>query len=108
MWKVLLPGILRGIDPIWLAFPVVMVIAGVTLFMVGGVTRTALVAWLGALLGISLTASWHYTCFHPSAPWRHPTLCGDPALFRIRRPESRTALHCRVFLGASGPSLTSP
>ncbi len=96
VWKILLPGILRGIDPIWLAFPVVMVIAGVTLFMVGGVTKTALVAWLGALLGISLTAGLALGLFPPfPPPWRHPTLCGDPALFRLRRPESRPALHCR-------------
>lgn len=65
IWKILLPGILRGIDPIWLTFPVVMGIAGVTLFMVGGVTRTALVAWLGALLGILLTATLALFLFPP-------------------------------------------
>jgi uncharacterized membrane protein len=33
-----------------------MLIAGGTLFFVAGPTRTALVAWLGSLLGVSLTA----------------------------------------------------
>ena len=33
-----------------------MLIAGGTLFSVAGPTRTALVAWLGSLLGVSLTA----------------------------------------------------
>ncbi len=56
IWKILLPGILAGLDPIVLAFVVVMAISGVTLFSVAGLTKTALVAWLGAFLGISLTA----------------------------------------------------
>ncbi|MEW6263011.1 MAG: YibE/F family protein [Thermodesulfobacteriota bacterium] len=57
MWKILLPGILRGYDPIWMALMVVTAISGVTLFLVAGVNRTALAAWLGAFLGILLTAS---------------------------------------------------
>jgi uncharacterized membrane protein len=56
LWKILLPGILRGDDPIWLALGVVTMIAGVTLVLVAGVNRAALVAWLGAMLGVLLTA----------------------------------------------------
>jgi len=57
LWKVLLPGILRGHDPIWVALGIATLIAGVTLFLVAGVGKTALVAWLGAMLGILLTAA---------------------------------------------------
>jgi uncharacterized membrane protein len=57
LWKALLPGILRGYDPIWAALGVVTLIAGVTLFLVAGVGKTALVAWLGAMLGILLTTA---------------------------------------------------
>jgi uncharacterized membrane protein len=56
MWKLLLPGILSGWDPIWAALGMVTLISGVTLCLVAGVTRTALAAWLGAFLGILLTA----------------------------------------------------
>lgn len=63
LWKILLPGILRGGDPIWLALGIVSLISGVTLFLVAGVTRTALVAWLGSLLGIVLTALLAFVLF---------------------------------------------
>lgn len=56
LWKVFLPGVLRGADPILLALGLVVCIAGVTLFLVAGVSRRALVAWIGALLGVGLTA----------------------------------------------------
>jgi uncharacterized membrane protein len=56
MWKVLLPSILRGADPVIVALAVIVVIGGVTLFLVAGVTRVGLAAWLGSLLGVLLTA----------------------------------------------------
>jgi uncharacterized membrane protein len=56
MWKIMLPGILNGFDPIWIALGVVMIIGGATLFLVAGVSRIALVAWLGSASGIVLTA----------------------------------------------------
>lgn len=56
MWKVLLPGILRGGDPIIIALGIATLIAGVTLHLVAGVSRAAVAAWIGAMLGILLTA----------------------------------------------------
>ena len=103
LWKVLLPGILTGYDPIWTALITVTVIAGVTLFSIAGVGRTALVAWLGALLGVLLTATLAVFLFPP---------------FRLHgaiQPYSETLLYsgfenlnlqrlfiAAVFLGASG------
>jgi uncharacterized membrane protein len=103
MWKVLLPTILLGYDPIWMALGVITVIAGVTLFLVAGVTRTAMVAWLGAFLGILLTTSLALLLFPP---------------FRLHgavQPFSETLLYsgfenldlgrlfvAAIFLGASG------
>lgn len=55
MWKVLLPGILSGQDPVLLALAVVTVMTAATLFLVAGVNRTAYVALIGSLLGILLT-----------------------------------------------------
>ncbi|MHB0859200.1 MAG: YibE/F family protein [Anaerolineae bacterium] len=54
-WKLLLPGILLGYDPLAVALVVVAVLAAATLFLVAGVTRTALVAFIGALLGVLLS-----------------------------------------------------
>jgi uncharacterized membrane protein len=103
MWKVLLPGILMGHDPIWTALLAVTAIAGVTLFSIAGVSRTALVAWAGALLGVSLTAALAIFLFPP---------------FRLHgaiQPYAETLLYsgfdnlnlerlfiAAVFLGASG------
>jgi uncharacterized membrane protein len=103
IWKILLPGILAGLDPIVLAFLVVMAISGVTLFSVAGLTKTALVAWLGAFLGIFLTAV--------LATWMFPPFRLHGAI----QPYSETLLYsgfadldlarlfmAAIFLGASG------
>ncbi|GAK51757.1 YibE/F family protein [Candidatus Moduliflexus flocculans] len=55
LWKILLPGILKGYDPILLALAVVTLITAATLSLVAGINKTALVALLGSLLGILLT-----------------------------------------------------
>jgi len=55
MWKVLLPLILRGVDPVGASLVVVSIISAATLYLVAGVNRTALVALLGSVLGILLT-----------------------------------------------------
>ncbi len=55
IWKLLLPGILLGKDPLLVALLSVTIITAVTLFMVAGINRTAVVAFLGSLLGILLT-----------------------------------------------------
>ncbi|MBN2061741.1 MAG: YibE/F family protein, partial [Deltaproteobacteria bacterium] len=53
--KLLLPAILHGFDPLWTTFALVVVIAFVTIFLVGGFSRRGLVSFLGALGGIVLT-----------------------------------------------------
>jgi uncharacterized membrane protein len=55
IWKVLLPTILTGYDPIWVSLAVVACLTAVTLTLVAGTNRTALVAILGAMLGLTLT-----------------------------------------------------
>jgi uncharacterized membrane protein len=103
IWKIMLPAILQGFDPIWMALGVVTVIAGVTLLLVAGVTRTAVVAWSGAFLGILITTSLALLLFPP---------------FRLHgaiQPFSETLLYsgfagldlgrlfvAAIFLGASG------
>ncbi len=56
MWKVLFPNTLLGRDPVLLALASVIAIAAVTLALVAGVNRTALVAFIGSLLGVVLTS----------------------------------------------------
>jgi len=55
IWKLLLPVILIGKDPVIIAFIVVTIITAVTIFLVAGITKTAIVAFTGSLLGILLT-----------------------------------------------------
>jgi len=55
IWKVLLPFILKGHDPILLAIGVVTVLSAVIIYLVGGLSKRGTVAFLGALLGIWLT-----------------------------------------------------
>ena len=55
LWKVLLPGMLRGWDPLVLSLGVVAVLTAVIIFLVGGIGRRGGVAFLGALGGIAVT-----------------------------------------------------
>jgi uncharacterized membrane protein len=103
IWKVLLPGILAGRDPIVLAFLVAMAISGVTLFSVAGLTKTALVAWLGAFLGILLTAGLAMLMFPPFRlhgaiqPYAETLLYSGFANLNLAR-----LFMASIFLGASG------
>ncbi|NLI96900.1 MAG: YibE/F family protein [Synergistaceae bacterium] len=56
IWKVLLPGFLKGVDPLWLTFATVTVLTAVILFLVAGPTRKGLTAFAGAMAGLAVTA----------------------------------------------------
>lgn len=55
LWKVMFPCYLKGVDPIPLTVGVTASLLGVTCFLVGGLNRKGLTAFLGSLLGILLT-----------------------------------------------------
>ncbi len=55
LWKGLLPAVLHGWDPIAVSLAAVTALVAVILFLVGGLTRKALVAFLGSILGLALT-----------------------------------------------------
>ena len=52
LWKVLIPGLLRGWDPLWVTLGLVAVLCAGIIFLVGGVNRKGLVAFLGSFLGV--------------------------------------------------------
>jgi len=52
LWKVLVPLLLKGWDPVLLAFGVVTLLCGVVIFLVAGITRKGVVAFFGSLLGV--------------------------------------------------------
>lgn len=103
IWKIMLPGILKGYDPIGIALVTVTAVSAATLFLVAGNIRIALAAWIGSLLGILLTAGMSVILF------RHFRLHGAVQAF------SETLLYsgfdslnleklfaAAVFIGASG------
>jgi uncharacterized membrane protein len=52
LWKVLVPCLLKGYDPVLIALIVVCILTGVIIFLVAGITRKGIVAFSGAFLGI--------------------------------------------------------
>ena len=52
LWKILVPSMLRGYDPVLLSLGVVAVLTGVIIFLVAGLTKKGIVAFLGAFLGV--------------------------------------------------------
>jgi len=52
LWKILVPFMLRGYDPVLISLLVVAVLTGVIIFLVAGLNRKGIVAFLGAFLGV--------------------------------------------------------
>lgn len=50
IWKVLIPGFLKGVDPIVLSLVLVTIITFVIIFLVAGFTKKALVVFYGSML----------------------------------------------------------
>ena len=57
IWKVMIPGFLRGIDPVLLSLGVVLVLTAAIVFLVGGLTRKGLIAFLGSMAGVMVTGA---------------------------------------------------
>lgn len=55
IWKALVPGLLKGYDPTLLSLGVVAGLTGVIIFLVAGLSRRGLAAFLGAFLGVFTT-----------------------------------------------------
>jgi uncharacterized membrane protein len=53
LWKILVPGLLKGYDPLLLALATVALLTAVIIFLVAGLTRKGLVAFCGAFLGVA-------------------------------------------------------
>lgn len=56
MWKVLVPCLLRGWNPVWVALGLVVVLTGLILSLIYSFERRCLAAASGAVLGIGVTA----------------------------------------------------
>lgn len=56
MWKVLVPCLLRGWNPVWIALGLVLMLTGMILSLIYGFDRRCLAAASGAALGIAVTA----------------------------------------------------
>lgn len=56
IWKVMLPGFLLGFDPILTALCVVVLLTAAVQFLIGGMNRTGVVAFAGAMAGVLVTA----------------------------------------------------
>jgi uncharacterized membrane protein len=55
VWKILIPSFLKGYDPVIISTGVVMVLTAAIIFLVGGLSRRGLVAFIGSALGIVMT-----------------------------------------------------
>ncbi|MDR2865264.1 MAG: YibE/F family protein [Spirochaetaceae bacterium] len=55
IWKLMIPLMLKGFDPILLSFVIVCVLSAVILFLVAGLNKKGVVAFLGAAIGLGVT-----------------------------------------------------
>jgi uncharacterized membrane protein len=52
LWKLLVPALLKGWHPVFVSLGVVALLCGAIIFLVAGVNRKGLVAFMGAFLGV--------------------------------------------------------
>jgi len=106
LWKGLLPVILLGYDPIAAALVMVLVLAAATLALVAGANRTALVAFVGSLLGILLTMGLSLALLPPFHLHGAVQPFSETLLYTGFEGLNLTRLFmAAVFLGASGAVL---
>ena len=55
IWKLLLPGFLKGYSPIPLSLAIVALLTSVIIFLVAGTNKKGIVAFFGAMSGIAIT-----------------------------------------------------
>lgn len=55
IWKILIPLFLKGVSPLWVSVGVVTLLCAATIFLVAGVNKKGLVAFLGATAGVLST-----------------------------------------------------
>lgn len=55
IWKLLLPGLLKGFDPISLSLFIVALLTSAIIFLVAGVNKKGFTAFLGAMSGVTIT-----------------------------------------------------
>ncbi len=55
IWKLLLPGFLKGYDPIILSLGIVTLLTAFIIFLIGGISKKGWIAFLGAVSGILVT-----------------------------------------------------
>lgn len=56
IWKLMIPGFLLGLPPVPLSMLIVTAMTAVIIFLIGGISRMGLVAFLGAISGVGTTA----------------------------------------------------
>lgn len=56
IWKLMIPGFLLGLPPVLLSLLIVTAMTAVIIFLIGGISRMGVVAYLGAISGVGMTA----------------------------------------------------
>jgi uncharacterized membrane protein len=56
IWKILIPGFLKGYHPIVISMEIVIIISFVIIFLVAGFTKKGVIAFLGTCAGVVLTS----------------------------------------------------
>jgi uncharacterized membrane protein len=56
IWKILLPGFLKGYNPIVLSLLIVSLMSAVIIFLVGGLSKKGVISFFGTMAGIGFTA----------------------------------------------------
>lgn len=103
IWKVFIPALLAGNDPVWLTLAVVGILSAVIIFMVAGINRTGLTAFTGAFSGVLASCCLAY--YFTGAFYLHGAVMpfSEPLLYSGYAHLDLTAIFTAgVFLASSG------
>lgn len=108
IWKILIPSLLKGWDPILVTLGVTATLCGAIIFLVAGVNRKGATAFAGSFAGVLTSCGLAYF-FHrpPSSSRGGDVLCRNAAVFGVRASGPYQNIYCsrfyRLFRCSDGP-----
>jgi len=106
IWKVLVPGLLSGRNPLLCAFGMLIVLSALILFSVSGFTRKGLAAFLGTLAGMTLAGALAIAAGNLMDLWGMTAPYAETLLFSgFFDLDFRDVFYAAIAIGASGAAM---
>mgnify|MGYP000347917075 FL=1 len=106
IWKVLVPGLLSGRNPLVCALGMLVILSALILFSVSGFTKKGLAAFLGTLAGMTLAGALSIAAGNAMDLWGMTAPYAETLLFSgYFNLDFRDIFYAAIAIGASGAAM---